>query len=94
MPSIMPRTPDAREALEWIQKCLEGGATVTVQQPGVGIPVDWTPCCWAHLVDDLHIAPFRTRHGMLLMCIAIEGWDGNPEYVTVDTLEMVIYANR
>ena len=94
MPRIMPRTPDVREALEWIQERLESGATVTVQQPSVGIPVNWTPHRWAQLVDDLHIAPFWTRHGKLLMCIAVEGWDGIPDYMMVDTLEMVVYANR
>ena len=92
MPTIMPRTPNAREALEWIQKRLESGHSVTVQQPGIGMPVEWSPQRWAHFVDDLHIPPLRTRQGELLMCIAIEGWDGNPEYVTVDTLEMVVYA--
>ena len=89
---IMPRTPDAHEALEWIESRLAGGATVTLEQPGVGLPVEWTAQRWAEFTDDMHIPAFRTRDGRLLVCITTSGLDGFPEYVTVNTEDVVIYA--
>ena len=91
---IMPSTPDAREALNWIEGRLGNGWAVTVQQRGVGLPVEWTPHRWAHLVDDLHVAPFRVCRDELLVCIALEGWNASAEYLAVDTLEIVIVAER
>ncbi len=92
MTVVMKRTTDPREALEWIEGYLGGGTAVTVQQPGLGLPVEWTPQRWAEMIDDLHIPPFRTRDGQLLMCITTDGWGGSPEYVIVTTEEVVIYA--
>ena len=94
MRRVMPQTPDAREALEWLEERLENGWIVTVEQPGVGLPVEWTPQRWAYLVDDLHVPCFRTRDGELLMLITTVDWHRGPEYVVVDTRERIIYAKR
>ena len=79
---IIPSTPDAREALKWIEERLGNGWA------------EWTSHRRAYLVDDLHIPCSRTRDGNLLMLMTAEGWEGQSEYVVDDIRERIIHADR